>query len=699
VKDNIGGGRLSSRFDFADLERAYHFSVHVTHDLSSFLSRLIHSYMMERMEGSGRTSAPQEQGEVNMKDVRISHHESVRRMYERIKQDEMSNIWDRYVAQGMGGDPDRRCPFCMAGTRCDLCSNGPCRADASQDKRGVCGITADGMAMRMMLLRNVMGASTYQYHTDQTVKTLRATARGKTPFEIKEEGKLVTFAERLGVSTSGSKDDVAIRLCDFVERDFNRKHYQPSHIVKALAPEERRQTWKGLGIFPGGIYGEMMFATSSCLTNVDGYYQSLALKAMRLGVAMAYQSQIVNEYCQDILYGIPRPHMMRVDLGVLDPGYVNVLPNGHEPFLGFAMVELARKREWQEKARAVGAKGLRIIANIETGQEMIQRWEMDDVFWGFTGNWITQEAVLASGCVDLFAADMNCSMPIDPLYASRYKFRLIPVSELVAFDGVTDRIDYQPEKAEAQAAQLLQMAVANFKERRASVEPVTQLPVGEALVGFSTESILDALGGSLDPLLEAIKDGALRGVAGLVSCTTLRDYGHDVHSVAMAKELIKRDILVLSMGCGNGAMQVGGLCQTGAKEFAGMGLRQLCERLSIPPVLSYGTCTDTGRLADLLAAISSSLGDVPIPDLPVVAAAPQYMEQKATIDAVFALALGLYTYVNPVPTVTGAPSLVRFLTEDCKEVTGGQLSVEKDAVKAADAMLTHIEAKRKKLGI
>ena len=124
---------------------------------------------------------------------------------------------------------------------------------------------------------------------------------------------------------------------------------------------------------------------------------------MRLGIAMAYQSQIVNEFCQDILFNIPKPHKMRVDLGVLDPDYVNILPNGHEPFLGFAMVQAARKPEWQEKARSVGAKGLRIIANIETGQEMIQRWEMDDVFYGFTGNWIMQEAILASGCVDLFA--------------------------------------------------------------------------------------------------------------------------------------------------------------------------------------------------------------------------------------------------------------------------------------------------------
>ncbi|MDH5787793.1 MAG: carbon monoxide dehydrogenase, partial [Candidatus Bathyarchaeota archaeon] len=185
---------------------------------------------------------------------------------------------------------------------------------------------------------------------------------------------------------------------------------------------------------------------------------------------------------------------------------------------------------------------------------------------------------------------------------------------------------------------------------------------------------------------------------GLVSCTTLRDFGQDVHSVNVAKELIKRDVLVLSLGCGNGAMQVAGLCNLEAKELAGSGLKSICEKLNIPPVLSYGTCTDTGRLADLLKAISDALG-VPIPDLPVAAVAPEYMEQKATIDAVFALALGLYTYVNPVPTVTGAPNLLRLLTQDCKQVTSGLLSVEKDVVKAVDAILNHIEEKRKKIGI
>ncbi len=633
-----------------------------------------------------------------MEGDRISHHESVKKMYERIKQDGMTNIWDRYEAQGLGSSPDQRCPFCQGGVRCDLCSNGPCRADVAKDKRGVCGITGDGMAMRMMLLRNVMGASTYQYHTEQTIRTLKATANGETPFRIRETQKLAAFADRFNIPAELPVSDIVIMLCNYFETDFNRKHDEPSYIVETLAPKERKEVWRRLGIFPGGIHGEMLFATSSCLTNVDGYFASLALKAMRLGIAMAYQSQIVNEYCQDILFGVPRPHRMRVNLGVLDGDYVNILPNGHEPFLGFAMVELARKAEWQEKAKAAGAKGIRVIANIETGQEMIQRWEMDDVFYGFTGNWIMQEAVLASGCVDLFACDMNCSMPVDPKYAEKYKFKLIPVSPLVVFEGVTDRLDYIPEKADKQAVELLEMAIANFRERKGVVEPVTGLPMGEAIVGFSSESIIDLLGGSLNPLLGAIQSGAIRGIAGLVSCTTLRDSGQDVHSVRIAKELIKRDILVLSMGCGNGAMQVAGLCTEEAKELAGEGLRKVCDALHAPPVLSFGTCTDTGRLADLLFFISNAV-NVPIPDLPVAAVAPEYMEQKATIDAVFALALGLYTYVNPVPTVTGGPNLVRLLTEDLKELTGGMMNIETDYMKAVDGIVAHIEEKRRKLGM
>ncbi|MCF2142818.1 MAG: hypothetical protein K9W42_03885 [Candidatus Heimdallarchaeota archaeon] len=41
--------------------------------------------------------------------------------------------------------------FLSIWARCDLCSNSPCRANVEKDRRGVCGMTGDGMVMRMML--------------------------------------------------------------------------------------------------------------------------------------------------------------------------------------------------------------------------------------------------------------------------------------------------------------------------------------------------------------------------------------------------------------------------------------------------------------------------------------------------------------------------------------------------------------------
>jgi len=69
----------------------------------------------------------------------------------------------------------------------------------------------------MMALRNVMGATTYQFHTEQTIKTLRATANGKTPFEIKEPEKLRSCAERFGLPSERGPSETALALCDFVE--------------------------------------------------------------------------------------------------------------------------------------------------------------------------------------------------------------------------------------------------------------------------------------------------------------------------------------------------------------------------------------------------------------------------------------------------------------------------------------------------
>lgn len=624
---------------------------------------------------------------------RISEHESIREMYSRLKSEGITNVWDRWQAQ-----EQVRCKsFCAKGLSCQFCSNGPCRIIPGKLERGVCGIDGDGMAIRYMLLRNAMGLSTYTYHAREVAKTLIATGEGKTPFTITDVPKLRWLAEKYGITGEMPPNELAIQLGKKILSAISSDSTVPLDLIALLSTPGRVAAWKKLGIMAGGPANEQVDAISHCLTNVDGDYVSLAKTALRLSISCIYGSLIPLEYGQDILFGTPKPHEAKFDLGIVDPEYVNIVVNGHEPFVGMALIKLCRDPLIQERARTIGAKGIRVIGSIETGQEIVQRTSTDDVFVGMTGNWISIEPLIATGAVDLFAMDMNCSPPSLEVYSKKYPTAFVSVSPLVNVPGIDRHIDYSPEKSESQAKELLEIALKNFEARRGKPSAAPR-KIQPAIVGFSIESILAALGGSLTPLLEAIKSGSIKGVVGLVSCTTLGNGAHDVATVRIAKELIKRDILVLSMGCGNGAVQVAGLCTADARSLAGPGLRAVCESLGVPPVLSFGTCTDTGRLSILVSAVANALG-VDVPDLPIAVTAPQYMEQKATIDAVFALAFGAFTHLSPTPPLVGGERLMKLLSEDLEGITGGKLLVENDMVKAADAIANHIAKKRAALGL
>ena len=84
--------------------------------------------------------------------------------------------------------------------------------------------------------------------------------------------------------------------------------------------------------------------------------------------------------------------------------------------------------------------------------------------------------------------------------------------------------------------------------------------IQKAIAGFSTEAVLGALGNKLDPLVDVIAAGKIKGVVALANCSTLRNGPQDWNTINLTKELIKKDILVVSGGCGNHALEVAGLC-------------------------------------------------------------------------------------------------------------------------------------------
>ncbi|MGE5631638.1 MAG: anaerobic carbon-monoxide dehydrogenase catalytic subunit, partial [Caulobacteraceae bacterium] len=625
---------------------------------------------------------------------RLSYHDSVEEMIPRIREDGMSNVWDRYALQ-----EKIRCKYCLQGMSCWLCTNGPCRiSEKTGQVKGVCGIGPDAMAMRNMLLRNIMGAGTYSHHAYEAFRTLRETALGKTPFKITDAGKLKWMCEKLGIDTKQDINKMAEELANFLEAQMHIGSEETNIMVEVFAPKKRKEIWKKLGIYPAGTVHEEQNCVASCLTNVDGNHVSLALKALRLGLSTIYNSQIGLEMTQDILFGTPKPHEVNVDLGIFDPDYVNIVFNGHQPWPGVATLQKAKKPEVQERAKKIGAKGLRIVGSIETGQELLQRFEIDDVFVGLMGNWLSIEPMLATGAVDVLAMEENCSPPHMDMYAEKYQATLVAVSTIIDLPGLEHKMPYDPEKVDEMAGRLIELALENFVKRHNTVAPKVPKHITKAIAGFSTEAVLGALGNKLDPLVDVIAAGKIKGVVALANCSTLRNGPQDWVTVNLVKELIKKDILVVAGGCGNHALEVAGLCNLDAVNMAGNGLKEVCNMLKIPPVLSFGTCTDTGRISMLVTALADHL-DVDIPQLPVAVTAPEWMEQKATIDGFFAVAYGAYTHLSPTPFITGAQQLVELLTDKVEGLTGGKVALGDDPVEVANNIETHIISKRKGLGL
>lgn len=628
------------------------------------------------------------------KEGRMSYHDSVEEMLIRIRDDGLSSVFSRW-----GEQEKIRCKFCLEGLSCQLCTQGPCRiSEKTGAVKGVCGIGPDAMAMRNLLMRNIMGAATYAHHAYEAFRTLKATGEGKTPFQITDVNKLKTMCQKVGIDTNQEVNQLAVQLAELFDAELSVNPDQDSIMVKAFAPKKRIPVWKELHIYPSGVQHEVELCIASCLTNVDGDYVSLAKKALRLGLSTIYTAQIGLEMTQDILFGTPMPHEVNVDLGIMDPDYVNIAFNGHQPWIGVATLQKAKQADYQEMAKKAGAKGIHIVGSIETGQELLQRFKVDDVFVGLMGNWLAIEPFLATGTVDALVMEENCSPPAIDQYAEKYQVALVSVSTIIGVPGAQHAMPYYPAKADEMADQCIQIAIENFKKRHGYVAPMVPKRTQKAIAGFSTEAVLGAIGNDLNTLVDVIAKGQIKGVVALANCSTLRNGPQDWNTVNLTYELIKKDILVVAGGCGNHGLEVAGLCSLDAVELAGDGLKGVCRALGIPPVLSFGTCTDTGRISMLVTALADHL-NVDIPDLPIAVTAPEWMEQKATIDGIFAVAYGAYTHLSPTPFITGAPNLVKLVTQDVEGLTGGKVALGDDPVEVAKGIEDHILKKRKKLGL
>ena len=586
--------------------------------------------------------------------------------------------WDRFDKQ------QPQCGFGELGLCCRNCNMGPCRIDPFGEgaSKGVCGATADIMVARNLLRSIAAGAAAHSDHARDVAQTFRLVVEGKAPsYSIKDQAKLERLMKEYGVESP-------VELANAILAEFGKQDgpIQFTH----RAPLKRQELWKKLGIEPRGIDREIVECMHRTTMGVDNDYVNLILHGLRTSLADGWGGSMIATELQDVLFGTPTPTFSEANLGVLLPDQVNVIVHGHEPLLSEMVVAAATDPDMIEQAKKQGATGINVAGICCTGNEVLMRHGVP-----VAGNFLQQELAVATGAVDALIVDVQCVMPALGAFAGCFHTKFISTSPKAKFPGAV-HMEFHEETALETAKSIVLAAVLNYKNRDPAKVQIPQ-EKSKCMVGFSVETIVGALGGTLDPLLGAIKSGAIRGIGAVVGCNNPK-VQHDFGHINMVKELIKNNVLVITTGCNAQACAKAGLLRPEAADLAGDGLKSVCRALGIPPVLHMGSCVDNSRILVAAAAFANALG-VDISDLPVAGAAPEWMSEKAVAIGAYVVGSGVFTVLGTVPPVLGSSAVTALLTSGAKDVLGASFAVESDPFKAASLMIDHIDSKRKNLGL
>jgi carbon-monoxide dehydrogenase catalytic subunit len=623
----------------------------------------------------------------NHKDINsLSINKDARAMIARAREEGIETVWDRLAAQ------QPQCGYCAMGVSCRNCAMGPCRVDPFGEgpQKGVCGADADIIVARNLGRTIAAGAAAHSDHGRDILEVFAELAEGKTSgYEIRDPDKLRALAEEWGIGTEGRETfEIAQDLASGMMEDFGTR--KGSLGFSTRLPSQRTERWAELGITPRGIDRENVEMLHRTHMGVDNDYVNTLLHCLRTSLSDGWGGSMVATELSDVMFGTPKPVLSRVNLGALKPECVNIALHGHNPLLSDVIVQAAADPELIQMAKEKGAEGINLVGLCCTGNELQMRMGLP-----MAGNHLMQELVLLTGALDAMVVDYQCIMPSVTDVAKCFHTEVISTADKAKFTGAT-HISFDPRRGLEIGKQIVRRGVEAYGNRNPERVRIPDETV-EMMAGFSVEAILGALGGTPEPLVDAIKAGKIRGAVGVVGCNNPKiqqDYGH----VMLTRRLIENDILVLVTGCSSIANGKAGQMMPEAAEMAGPGLREVCQALGIPPVLHMGSCVDNTRILVLAAALANYLG-VDISQLPLAGAAPEWYSEKAVSIGAYVVASGIYTVLGVQPPVFGSRNVVKLLAQDLDDVVGAKFGVEADPEKAAVLIRKHIEAKREALGL
>jgi anaerobic carbon-monoxide dehydrogenase catalytic subunit len=603
---------------------------------------------------------------------------------------EITTVFDRYELQ------KPQCKFGTDGVCCRLCHMGPCRI-TPKAHLGICGADADTITARNLLREIAAGTAAHSDHGRMLTRTLKMVAQGKGgDYKLTDIGRLHEAAKFFEIPSEG-KDDLAVAndLADFFFTQFSWA--EESNATLKLAPEKRQALWTKLRINPHGIDSAVVELMHRTHMGVDHDYRHLIMAGLQCSLADGWVGSAIATTVSDILFGTPAPVRSRVNLGVLAGNKVNIIVHGHEPTLSEMLAVAAGDPELIAYAKSKGAEGINVAGICCTANEVLMRHGLPIV-----GNFLQQELAILTGAVEVMVIDVQCVMPSLAQVSKCFHTKLVSTSE-IAHTAEAEQITFDSRDGYQQACDLIHKAIDNFENRDKERVHIPNESM-ELVAGFSNETIFHMLGGrfrsTFRPLNDAIIDGRIRGVAGIIGCSNpkvVADHGH----VTLARELIKRNVLVLQTGCAAIACAKAGLLTPeAALGQAGDSLREVCEAVGIPPVLHMGSCVDNSRI--LMACTNlvaeGGLGE-DLSDLPVAGAAPEWMSEKAVAIGHYFVASGLYVVLGHPLYVEGSHNVHDLLCNEMENITGGRFEWEPDPVAAADKILAHIEKKRDALHI
>ncbi|MFC1495610.1 anaerobic carbon-monoxide dehydrogenase catalytic subunit, partial [Thermodesulfobacteriota bacterium] len=591
----------------------------------------------------------------------------------------------------------KACPIGADSACCKHCSMGPCRL-VSKDpygKVGVCGATIDTIQARNFGRMVAAGGAAHTDHGMSMLDLFRDVVSGKNKdYKIKDTNKLEEVAKEIGIEVEGrSVEDIAMDLYKDLERTYTQ--VEGEIPLAKRVPPKTLETWRKLGIVPRGAMREIMEMMHRTAIGVDQDYNNIIQQCSRTALADGWGGSMIATDISDILFGTPTPTKAEVNMGVLKEDQVNIIIHGHEPNLFESMLMSVNDPTLIQAAKDAGAEGLNLVGMCCSGADMLSRHGIPHA-----GNFMSTEAVMVTGAVDAMGVDVQCIKQGLAKVADCYGTKLFTTNPRCHIEGA-EHIEFHENTPRECTDAIIERAIIRFKNRNMPIEIPNIKTSG--IHGFSHEYINYMLGGtfrgSYTPLNDNIINGRIRGVAGVVGCTTPRVKQDWVH-VELVKELIKNDVLVVQTGCSQVALAKAGLYTPEAAHLAGPGLREVCETVGMPPVLGLGACVDNSRILVACTEMvrTGGLGES-IADLPVAGAAPEWMSEKAITIGQYFVASGVFTVFGVTFPIVQNTKFQKLLFEGLEDMGLGKWGFAVDPYEIAHMMIDHIDKKRAALGI